>query len=189
MQSTLHNGLHVGIICDGNGRWATRRGLARTLGHEAGVDAVRRTCEAAPGLGVGTLSMFAFSSDNWRRPEPEVVGMMNILGRYLAGETQQLIAKGIRLTIIGRRDRIPASLADAIAAAEAATAEGETLHLRILVDYSGRDAILRAVGEIAGAQHLTREGFARLGGEDLAAALASFRKRERRFGAAPVKAA
>jgi undecaprenyl diphosphate synthase len=234
MQSNLHGRLHVGIICDGNGRWATRRGLARTLGHEAGVDAVRRTAEAAPGLGVGTLSMFAFSSDNWRRPEPEVVGMMNILNRYLASETPRLVEKGIRLNIVGRRDRIPPRLADAVAAAEAATADGETLHLRILVDYSGRDAILRAAGEIAGAHHLTREGFARLvtgeraprdvdlvirtsgeqrlsdfliwecayaeivftermwpdfGAEDLAAALAFFHQRERRFGAAPVKAA
>ena len=230
MQSSLQSRLHVGIIMDGNGRWATRRGLPRTLGHEAGVNAVRRTAEAAPGQGVGTLTMFAFSADNWRRPPAEVAGMMDIFRRYLGSETPRLVEQGLRLSIIGRRDRFPAGLVAEIARTEAATAEGDRLHLRIAMDYSGRDAILKAAGDIAGAHHLTREGFARLvtgervprdvdlvirtsgeqrlsdfllwecayaelyftqrmwpdfGAEDLAEALAHFRGRERRFGAAP----
>jgi undecaprenyl diphosphate synthase len=162
MQSSLHHRLHVGIIMDGNGRWATRRGLPRTLGHEAGVDAVRRTAEAAPGHGIGILTMFAFSADNWRRPAAEVAGMMDIFQRYLRSEAEPLAARGIRLSIIGRRDRFPDGLADEIKRAEDTTAAGDALHLRIGMDYSARDAILRAAGEIAGAHHLTREGFARL---------------------------
>src|SRR6185503_14678845 len=124
MQSSLHHRLHVGIIMDGNGRWATRRGLPRTLGHEAGVDAVRRTAEAAPAQGIGILTMFAFSADNWRRPAAEVAGMMDIFQRYLRSEAEPLAAKGIRLSIIGRRDRFPDGLADEIKRAEDATAAG-----------------------------------------------------------------
>src|SRR5436305_4741747 len=123
--------LHVGIIMDGNGRWATRRGLSRLRGHEAGVEAIRRVVEAAPQQGVGTLTLYAFSSDNWRRPKVEVTALMALLRFYLASEVESLVRNGVRLTVIGRRDRIPEGIANAITGAEASTANGDALHLRI----------------------------------------------------------
>jgi undecaprenyl diphosphate synthase len=154
--------LHVGIIMDGNGRWATRRGLSRLRGHEAGVEAIRRVVEAAPGQGVGTLTLYAFSSDNWRRPKTEVSALMALLRFYLANEVEALVRNGVRLTVIGRRDRIPNGIAHAIAGAEAATAGGDALHLRIAIDYSARDAILNAAARAAGVADLTRERLAEL---------------------------
>ena len=154
--------LHVGIIMDGNGRWATRRRLSRLRGHEAGVEAIRRVVEAAPKQGVGTLTLYAFSSDNWRRPKAEVSALMSLLRFYLASEVESLVRNGVRLTVIGRRDRLPAGIADAIGRAEAATARGETLHLRIAVDYSARDAILNAAVRAASLGTLTRETFSDL---------------------------
>ena len=135
---------HVAIIMDGNGRWATRRGLPRIVGHRAGVETVRRVAEAAPGLGISKLTLFAFSSDNWRRPRDEVGALMALLQNYLEAEIDQLVDSGIRLTVIGRRDRLPVQLVDNIAAAEAATAAARGLRLRIALDYSARDAITRA---------------------------------------------
>jgi undecaprenyl diphosphate synthase len=154
--------LHVGIIMDGNGRWATRRGLSRLRGHEAGVEAIRRIVEAAPPQGVGTLTLYAFSSDNWRRPKAEVTALMALLRFYLAHEVESLVRNGVRLTVIGRRDRLPDGIATAIARAEAATAGGDVLHLRIAVDYSARDAILNAAAQAATASQLTRESFSAL---------------------------
>src|SRR5215471_13931667 len=122
--SELSDKLHVGIIMDGNGRWATRRGLSRLRGHEAGVEAIRRVVEAAPEQGVGTLTLYAFSTDNWRRPRAEVAGLMMLLRFYLANEVESLVRNGVRLTVIGRRDRLPDGIADAIGRAEAATARG-----------------------------------------------------------------
>ncbi|MGN8545945.1 di-trans,poly-cis-decaprenylcistransferase [Bradyrhizobium sp. 13971] len=219
--------LHVGIIMDGNGRWATRRGLSRLRGHEAGVEAIRRIVEAAPDQGVGTLTLYAFSSDNRRRPKAEVAALMGLLRFYLANEIAALVRNGVRLTVIGRRDRLPDGIAAAITRAEAETAGGTTLHLRIAIDYSARDAILNAAARAAGAGELSRETFAdlitgeaglrdvdliiRTSGEkrlsdfllwegayaelhftermwpefdadDLADALGSFHRRERRFG-------
>jgi len=154
--------LHVGIIMDGNGRWATRRGLSRLRGHEAGVEAIRRVVEAAPDQGVGTLTLYAFSTDNWRRPKAEVAALMALLRFYLASEVEALVKNGVRLTVIGRRDRLPDGIAAAIARAEADTAQGETLHLRIAVDYSARDAILNAAAKLAGISEPTRELFSQL---------------------------
>jgi undecaprenyl diphosphate synthase len=219
--------LHVGIIMDGNGRWATRRGLSRLRGHEAGVQAIRRIVEAAPEQGVGTLTLYAFSSDNWRRPKTEVAALMALLRFYLANEIDSLVRNGVRLSVIGRRDRLPDGLAAAIGRAEASTAGGDVLHLRIAIDYSARDAILNAAVKAAGIADLSREmlsqfitgeaglrdvdlvirtsGEKRLSdfmlwesayaelhftermwpefaAEDLAEALSSFHRRERRFG-------
>jgi undecaprenyl diphosphate synthase len=154
--------LHVGIIMDGNGRWATRRQLSRLRGHEAGVEAIRRIVEAAPKQDVGTLTLYAFSSDNWRRPKAEVSALMALLRFYLANEVESLVRNGVRLNVIGRRDRLPAGIAEAIGRAEAATADGDVLHLRIAVDYSARDAILNAAAKAAGAGPLTREIFSEL---------------------------
>jgi undecaprenyl diphosphate synthase len=166
MQSRLQtkpaDGLHVGIIMDGNGRWATRRGLSRLRGHEAGIEAIRRVVEAAPDRGIGTLTLYAFSTDNWRRPKAEVAALMTLLRFYLANEVEALVKNGVRLTVIGRRDRLPDGIAAAIARAEAATAHGETLHLRIAVDYSARDAILNAAAKLAGIAEPTRELFSQL---------------------------
>jgi undecaprenyl diphosphate synthase len=136
--------LHVGIIMDGNGRWALARGLPRAMGHRAGVEAAGRVVEAAPAAGVGVLTLFAFSSDNWNRPRAEVESLMWLMGAYLKKETPRCAANGVRVTVIGRRDRLEENLRAGIARAEAATAAGDHLWLRIAVDYSGRDAILAA---------------------------------------------
>ena len=146
MQSTVGKqaGFHVAIIMDGNGRWATRRGLARSAGHRRGVLAARRVTQAAPHLGVTTLTLFAFSSDNWRRPRAEVNALMSLLRHYLVSEARRLVENGIRLTVIGRRDRLPDGLSEAIRAAEEASAAGRRLSLRIAIDYSSRDAIAAA---------------------------------------------
>jgi undecaprenyl diphosphate synthase len=129
---------------DGNGRWALGRGLPRIAGHKAGVEAARRAIEAAPGAGIGILTLFAFSSDNWRRPADEVGALMGMLARYLDTETERCIRQGVRVEAIGRRDRLGAALCASIARAEALTAGGERLRLRVAIDYSARDAILAA---------------------------------------------
>src|SRR4051812_37839351 len=139
MQSTLNvgrSGLHAAVIMDGNGRWATARGLPRVAGHRAGARAVRRVVEAAPGLGIGTLTLYAFSSDNWQRPPREVGALMRLFRSYLASETARLIENGVRLTVIGRRDRLPEVLARAIAGAEEATAGGTPPPPRLAPDHS-----------------------------------------------------
>src|SRR4051812_28142966 len=136
--------LHVAMIMDGNGRWATARGLPRLAGHKAGAAAVRRVVEAAPEQGIGTLPLYAFSSDNWRRPPREVGGLLRLFRSYLAGETQRLVENGVRLSVIGRRDRLPPVLLRAITRAQQATPRGTRLLLRLAIDYSARDAILRA---------------------------------------------
>jgi undecaprenyl diphosphate synthase len=165
VQSTLgagRAGLHVAVIMDGNGRWANARGLPRVAGHRAGARSVRRVVEAAPGLGISTLTLYAFSSDNWQRPPREVGALMRLFRSYLASETARLIENGVRLTVIGRRDRLPEVLARAVAGAEEATAGGGRLHLRLAIDYSARDAILRAAALAGGRGDVPREEFAAL---------------------------
>ena len=154
--------LHVAIIMDGNGRWATERGLPRSAGHRAGVETVRRVVEAAPGLGIATLTLFAFSAANWRRPAGEVHELLGLLEAYLRSQTADCAARGVRLTVIGRRDRLPGALRAAIAAAEEATGGGRTLHLRLALDYSARDAIVRAARKVPGGRTLSAVAFERL---------------------------
>jgi undecaprenyl diphosphate synthase len=137
--------LHVAIIMDGNGRWANARGLPRIAGHRTGADAVRRTIEAAPGMGISMLTLYAFSADNWRRPPREVSALMKLLGHYLVRETDRCIQNGVRLEAIGRRDRLPAALVSLLEDAERRTAHGAKLHLRLAIDYSSRQAILDAI--------------------------------------------
>jgi undecaprenyl diphosphate synthase len=149
--------LHAAIIMDGNGRWALARGLPRLAGHRAGAAALRRTVEAAADLGIGVLTLFAFSSDNWRRPPEEIAGLMQLLAEHLRSETSRCLENGVRIEVIGRRDRLCGELPDAIAQAESATSAGERLHLRIAVDYSGRDAIAEAVRQAAHAGLVCRE--------------------------------
>jgi undecaprenyl diphosphate synthase len=152
--------LHVGIIMDGNGRWAAGRNIPRSVGHRAGLKALRRIVEAAPELGIGTLTVYAFSSDNWRRPGSEVAALMILLGYYLRQEAPKLADNGIRLTAIGRRDRFGSDIQAALEQAERQTAAGESLHLRLALDYSSRDAILAAANELA-TETISRESLSR----------------------------
>ncbi|MFI4934543.1 MAG: polyprenyl diphosphate synthase [Caulobacterales bacterium] len=137
-------GLHVAIIMDGNGRLGTRRGLPRSAGHRAGAEAVRRVTQAAPDLGVATLTLFAFSCANWRRPSEEVEALMGLLRGYLKSEARRLVESGARLTMLGRRDRLPKELVAEIGRIEAASASGRRLNVRIALDYSSREAIAQA---------------------------------------------
>jgi undecaprenyl diphosphate synthase len=204
--------LHVAIIMDGNGRWATRRGLPRVAGHRAGAQAVRRIVETAAELGIGALTLYAFSSDNWSRPESEVAALMRMFARHLHTETPRLTTHEVRLTVVGRRDRLPAPLVTAIETAERATLGGTRLHLRLAIDYSARAAI-RARATLPDVDLLIRTGgeqrlsdfllwecaYAELwftdrmwpdfAAADLAAALADFQARERRFGGLSTRAA
>lgn len=161
------SGLHAAIIMDGNGRWAVARGKSRTAGHLAGADAVRRTVEGAPGHGIDILTLYAFSSDNWRRPPEEVGALMRLLRRYLMAETGRCVENGVRIQVIGRRDRLASSLVREIESAERATSRGQKLWLRIAIDYSARDAILRAAWRLSAGQlppgaPISREEFSRL---------------------------
>jgi undecaprenyl diphosphate synthase len=155
-------GPHVGIIMDGNGRWATRLGRSRSEGHRVGAQAVRRVVEAAPELGIGTLSLYAFSADNWSRPALEVRALMRLFREYLRIETPRCVRSGVRLEVIGRRDRFDSALRGRIERAERATGAGRRLLLRIALDYSGRDAILRAAQCLQPGTPLGREAFGRL---------------------------
>jgi undecaprenyl diphosphate synthase len=156
-------GLHVGIIMDGNGRWATSQGRSRSAGHRAGAAVVQRIAEVAPDCGVGTLTLYAFSADNWKRPGPEVNWLMRLFREYLRAEAARSAAQGVRLSVIGRRDRLSKQLLETIEESEAATAHGHRLHLRLAIDYSARDAILRAAQCVARDSVVpSRDSFARL---------------------------
>jgi undecaprenyl diphosphate synthase len=187
---------------------------------------VRRTIEAAPGCGIETLTLYAFSSDNWKRPANEVSALMGLLRTYLAAEVDECVLRSVRISVIGRRDRLAASTLEAIEAAEHATRNGRRLHVRIAVDYSSRDALLSAAEACAASGAWTREEFGRhldsrdvdllirtsgeqrlsdfllwesayaefifterlwpdFTGEDLASAVAEFRRRVRKFGEVP----
>jgi undecaprenyl diphosphate synthase len=156
------NGIHVGIIMDGNGRWAAARGMPRTAGHRSGVRTARKIVEAATRSPlVGTVTLYAFSSDNWSRPTPEVGALMRLLRRSLLVESKRCLDNGVRLSIVGRRDRLPAALVMAIQEAEALTAHGRNLHLRVAIDYSSRESIMQAA-TLAHGEPLSRERFAHL---------------------------
>ncbi|MSR36393.1 MAG: di-trans,poly-cis-decaprenylcistransferase [Gemmatimonadetes bacterium] len=150
---------------DGNGRWAKARGRPRAFGHREGARTVRRVCEVAPRLGIGTLTLYAFSADNWKRPASEVTALMALFRRHLRND---LAGEGVRLSVIGRRDRLPAAVLDAIDRAEELTRDCRALHLRLAIDYSAREAILAAARRVAAdgdGATLDREEFARLIGE------------------------
>jgi len=151
--------LHVAIIMDGNGRWATSRGLPRSAGHAAGVRALKRTIDAAPAMGVATLTVYAFSSDNWQRPAGEVTCLMRLLRSYLSRDIAHLVRTGVRLEVIGRRDRLAAPLVNAIESAERRTQPGHRMVLRVALDYSSRDQMLKAAASCNGSP--TRAGMTR----------------------------
>jgi undecaprenyl diphosphate synthase len=152
--------IHAAIIMDGSGRWAAARGLPRSAGHREGVEAVRRALRAAPRLGIGTLTLHAFSSDNWQRPSGEVRELMSIFEEFLRSSVGEWVGAGIRTRVIGRRDRLEPSLVAAIEAIEEGTIEGQRLDLRLAIDYSARDAILCAARALGNCEAATPAEFA-----------------------------
>ena len=228
-------GLHVAIVMDGNGRWAAARGLPRAMGHRAGAEAARRVIEAAAEAKVTHLTLFGFSSENWKRPRAEVQCLMGLLRSYLQRNVAELHEAGVRLSVIGERDGLPADIVELIGQAERLTRENHGLHLTIALNYGGRADIVSAarrlarqveagmlgadqVDEAAFGAHLwtaglpdpdllirtsgeqrvsnfllwqmayaelmfVRKNWPDFSGEDLVAALAEFRRRDRRFGA------
>jgi undecaprenyl diphosphate synthase len=134
---------------DGNGRWATSRHLPRLAGHRAGAETLRRIVEASPDFHISTLTVYAFSSDNWKRPPAEVSALMRLFQAYLQKERARCQQQGVRVSVIGRRERLPTVLIPEIEKTERVTAGGSRLHLRLAVDYSSRDSIL-AVAEQLG---------------------------------------
>jgi undecaprenyl diphosphate synthase len=147
---------------DGNGRWALNRGLSRRDGHRAGADAVNRTVEAAVRQGIDTLTLYAFSSDNWRRPREEVQALLGLLRRYLLSQTARCLQQSIRLNVIGRRDRLEPSLCRAIRWGEEVTRACTGMHLRIAVDYSSQDSLMQAARALSAAPCGDRTEFLRL---------------------------
>ena len=153
--------MHIAIIMDGNGRWAVRRNLPRTAGHRAGAKAVDRVIEAAVRRDIRTLTLYAFSADNWNRPAAEVNSLMRLLRRYLFTQTRRCAQQGVRVNIIGRRDRLDLGLLRAIENAEKQTEHCSNLHLRIAVDYSSRESLLAASQRLAAVGGFDREQFLR----------------------------
>jgi undecaprenyl diphosphate synthase len=165
MNSPQRSSLHVAIITDGNGRWATMRGMPRSSGHRAGAENLRHVARAAPSLGIGTLTLYAFSANNWRRPQMEVATLLRLLQEYLTAEAKRCAEEGIRITVIGRRDRLSPGLQNAIAAAEEATAAGGELHIRLAVDYSSREALFQAARRFYKVTRISRDSFEEVLGE------------------------
>jgi undecaprenyl diphosphate synthase len=162
MQSTFDNKrIHAAIIMDGNGRWARAKGMPRHAGHRAGIDALREIVRAAPEQGIHTLTVYAFSADNWRRPQSEVDALMRLFSLYLDSETEDLVRDGVRLSVIGHRSRLAPDLVAEIERSEAATQFGDALHLRVAIDYSARDAIFTAARAIAAMPDATPADLAR----------------------------
>lgn len=143
------SGLHVGIIMDGNGRWARERVRPRWRGHLAGIESVREVVKGAPELGVTILTLYAFSSDNWKRPAAEVGRLFWLLREFCRSEHDELIETGVKVSAIGRRDRMPRRALDVLEDLEQATASGTRLHLRLALDYSSRFMISQAAAELA----------------------------------------
>ena len=142
---------HIAIIMDGNGRWAQRRGLPRTAGHKQGVEAVRRTVAACGDLGIGYLTLFGFSTENWKRPAAEIATLMNLLSVFLKQEVGELNAKGVRLRFLGDRTAFSGSVQDLMNRAEAMTRANQNLILSVALNYGARAEILAATRAIAAA--------------------------------------
>jgi undecaprenyl diphosphate synthase len=140
---------HVAIIMDGNGRWAKARGLPRSLGHKAGVDALKRVTEGAPLLGIRRLTVFGFSTENWRRPAGEVSELMRLMKTYVRSDLDRLKREGIRVHILGRRTGLPADILETIEHAERSTAQNDRFHLQVAFNYGGQADILDAARRFA----------------------------------------
>ncbi len=154
--------MHVAIIMDGNGRWATERGLPRTAGHIEGAKAVRATVETAARANVKTLTLYAFSSANWARPAAEIASLMRLFGQYLFTETRRCVEQSIRINVIGRRDRLGENLLRSIEQSERSSAAGAGMLLRIAVDYSSQYSIVQAAQRASRHENPTAEDFHRL---------------------------
>jgi undecaprenyl diphosphate synthase len=141
--------LHVAIIMDGNGRWAKARGLPRPMGHRAGIEAVRRTITASGKMGLGHLTLYSFSSENWRRPAAEIGELMGLLRYYLRSELADLHKEGIRVRIIGERKKLPADIVELITHAEDLTQDNKKLTLTLALNYGGRQEITAAARGLA----------------------------------------
>lgn len=140
---------HIAIIMDGNGRWAKLRSRPRTFGHSEGVEALRRTVEAAGELGVTYLTVFGFSTENWRRPAEEVNALFDLLRLYVARDLDRLAKEGVRVRVMGRRDGLQSDIAEIIERAEARTRHNDKLNLTIAFNYGGQDEIARAAKAVA----------------------------------------
>jgi undecaprenyl diphosphate synthase len=140
---------HLAVIMDGNGRWAEQRGMPRWKGHEMGAHAVRRIAEAACRREIPILTLFAFSSENWKRPAKEIRVLFSLFHRYLLAERQSLLKNDIRVSAFGRRDRLPALVCGALSATEKATRNCKRLHLRIALDYGSRHEIVEVARSLA----------------------------------------
>lgn len=140
---------HVAIIMDGNGRWAQARGRPRLFGHHAGARRVREVVEACPGLGIKYLTVFAFSTENWKRTQAEVAGLMSLFRRYIIKETRTLKENGVRVRFIGDRVRLDSKLTDLMDALEEETKDNDLIHLTIALNYGGRDEVARATKRLA----------------------------------------
>ena len=139
---------HVAIIMDGNGRWAERRGLPRLKGHQRGADRVREIVESCPDLGVSHLTLFAFSTENWKRPAAEVNGLMRLFRRYIKRESARLVSEGARVRFIGGRERLAPDLQEHMAGLEEQTFDNDRLHLTVAINYGGRDELARAATRV-----------------------------------------
>ena len=140
---------HVAIIMDGNGRWAKMRGWPRLVGHRKGAERVKEIVRACPDLGVRWLTVYAFSTENWKRSTEEVLGLMGIFARYIQREADGLSAEGVRMRFIGERSRLDPKLQNLMAGIEARTAGNTRLNLTVAINYGGRDEITRAAAQIA----------------------------------------
>jgi undecaprenyl diphosphate synthase len=151
--------MHIAIIMDGNGRWASHRGLPRTAGHRAGAKAVDKVVEAAARHGIGTLSLYAFSADNWRRPQAEVGALFTLLRRYLLTQTPRCLERSIRINVVGRRDRLAPDVLHTIEHSERTTAQCAGMRLRIAVDYSAQHSLLESCRRMALEASIDRSRF------------------------------
>jgi undecaprenyl diphosphate synthase len=143
------DGLHVAIIMDGNGRWAKQRGLPRAFGHRAGVAALRRTVEGAAELGIKRLTVFGFSTENWRRPKPEINELMGLLHAYFDSDLARLEREGVRVRVVGRRTGLEPDILRMVAQAEARTAANDRFFLQVAFNYGGRADITDAARRFA----------------------------------------
>lgn len=140
---------HVAIIMDGNGRWATNRGWPRLVGHRKGAERVKQIVSAAPDMGIKWLTIYAFSTENWKRSTEEVLGLMAIFARYIQREADRMASEGVRMRFIGDRSKLDPKLQRLMAGIEARTAEFSRLNLTVAINYGGRDEILRAARALA----------------------------------------
>jgi undecaprenyl diphosphate synthase len=151
--------MHMAIIMDGNGRWAAQRGMPRTAGHRAGAKAVDKVVEAAARHGIDTLTLYAFSADNWRRPQAEVGSLFMLLRRYLLTQTPRCLEQSIRINVVGRRDRLAPQVLRTIEHSERTTAHCAGMRLRIAVDYSSQHSLLETCRRMARESSTDRSRF------------------------------